>query len=145
MFPVKSLNSSKTSRISYTKCCGLANNSVKKVSVTLWLCLQPVVCRRLVMPGATAWLDAIRGVVLKKEVWERLSHTKSKEILHQILRLKWAFAYKNFHTGSSCVTVDFCLAVRICVSPAYLWDRSHVNVIVWIPHCQPRAMQFNEH
>jgi len=60
-----------------------------------------------------------RGVVLMKEVWEQ-------QRLHQIVRMKWAFAYKNFHAGSICFTVDFWLAVRICMSLAHLWDHSHI-------------------
>jgi len=55
-----------------------------------------------------------------------LSHTIRKGRLHQIIRIKWALACKNFHTGSSCFTVDFCLAVRICVSLSHLWDCSQV-------------------
>ena len=53
---------------------------------------------------------------------ERRSHTKWKWRLHQIVRIKWAFVYKNFHTGSSFFTVDFLLTVWICVSLAHLWD-----------------------
>jgi len=49
-----------------------------------------------------------------------------KGTLHQILRINWAFAYKNFCTGSSCLTAGFWLAVRIRVSLSHLWDRSHV-------------------
>jgi len=67
-----------------------------------------------------------RGVVLKKEVCEHRSHTKLKGRLHQIVPKKLAFAYENFHAGSSCFTDDFWLAVQICVSLAHLWDRSHV-------------------
>jgi len=48
-------------------------------------------------------------------VCERRSHTKQKGRLHQIIRIKWAFAHKSFHTGTSCFTADFCLAVRFCI------------------------------
>jgi len=68
----------------------------------------------------------IQGCSATTEVWERRSHTKWKGRLHQIVLIKWAFAYKNFHTGSSCFAVDFWLAVWICVSLADLWHRSHV-------------------
>jgi len=51
---------------------------------------------------------------------------KRKASLHQIVWIKWAFACKNFYPGPSCFTVEFWLAVQICVSLAHLWDRSHV-------------------
>ena len=53
---------------------------------------------------------------------------------HQIKRktasnvpIKWTFAQNNFHTGSSCFTADFWVAVRICVSnySLLLWVSSH--------------------
>jgi len=108
-----------------------------------------------------AWSVVTRGVALKKEVWERRfhkrgfstpfqkvvwerhakkevwecrSHTKQKK-LNQIVRIKWAFAYKNFHTGSF---VSLC---KLFTSSANLRVASPVvrlrfNVIFWIPHLQ---------
>jgi len=64
----------------------------------------------------------------KKEGSERRSHTRWSGRLHQIIRIKWPFACNDFYTGFYCFTVDFWLAVRICMSLAHLWDRSHVLV-----------------
>jgi len=73
-------------------------------------------------------VHANQGCNAKEEVWERRSHTKW---LHQMV--KWAFVYKNFHTGSSCFTVDFWLAVRICASLAHLCGNA------FPPHYNPDA------
>jgi len=72
------------------------------------------------------------SVVLKEEVWERRPHTKWRRRLHQIVRIKWAFACNHFYTGSSCFTVDFWLAVRICMSLAHPRSLKCFNVIVYI-------------
>jgi len=58
----------------------------------------------------------LRGVVLKKEVWERRSPTKWKGRLHQIVWITWTFAYKNYRTGSSCFTVVLRCCTRDNVS-----------------------------
>jgi len=57
-----------------------------------------------------------RGEVLEKEVWERLSPTKQKGRLHQIVRIKWAFACKNlkhwsfrFHCSRLTSSANLCV------------------------------------
>jgi len=72
--------------------------------------------------GTLSVIYMIRGVVIKK----RCGNAKWKGRLRQIVRIKWAVANKNFHTGSSCFTVDFWLTVRISVALAHLWDRNLV-------------------
>jgi len=47
-----------------------------------------------------------QGCSANKEMWERRSHIKQEGRLHQIVRINLAFAYKNFHTGSSCFIAD---------------------------------------
>jgi len=68
-------------------------------------------------------IEYIQGCSAKKEMCKRHSHTKHKGRLHQKVRIKWAFMYKNFHTGSSCIGW---LTVRICVLLPHLWNHSHV-------------------
>jgi len=75
--------------------------------------------------------------VLKKEVWERRFHTKWRGRLHQIVPIKWAFVYQNFHccdiinvTNNDytimllCYTPDNLSFIRLCCStPKMVWER----------------------
>jgi len=77
--------------------------------------------------NTVGWSGHVQGCSAKKEVWERRKATP-------IVRIKWAFACKNFYTGSSYFTIDFWLAVQICLSLAHLWDRrmcwcNHLDLI----------------
>ena len=74
--------------------------------------------------AATSWYFQGAGVIVawcctqgcsvNKEVWNAVAFPHQiKGRLHQIVRIKWTPANKNFHTRSSSFTVDFWLAVRV--------------------------------
>jgi len=63
-----------------------------------------------------------QGLSAKKEVGTAFL-PQIKRRLHQIVRRKWAFVYKNFHTGSSsftaalrCYARDNLSSIHLCCS-----------------------------
>ena len=69
----------------------------------------------------------------KKRCGNALPTTRERKTA-QTVRIKWPFAYENFHTGSSYFSADFWLTMRICVSLAHLWDRSRVLMLSFGSH-----------
>jgi len=76
------------------------------VTVVYWIVFQEVLPMLLLkhMPN-------IQGCSAYKRGMEPRYHTKWQGRLHQIVRMKWAFAYKNFHT-----TLDLPVWLRAAVA-----------------------------
>ena len=76
-------------------------------------------------------------------VWERHSHggngvptPNKKERLHQTVQIKWAFANKNFDTGSPFHCRLFTSSGNLRVASTSVRSQACFSVIVWTPHLQ---------
>jgi len=95
--------------------------------IFLWFLYQLRYVDDVCKPNIQKVRYTTRDVVLKS-VGTAFSHEIKRKIAPNSTK-KEAFAYKNFHTGSSRFTVNFWRAVRICASLAHLWYRSHVFTV----------------